>query len=155
MTTWHDIELAAPAFAARVQQRFDAGTNKTLATLRADGSPRISATESKFEAGELTLGMMPDSLKLRDVRRDPRVALHSPTLEPPPTGPDAPPWLGDAKVAGRLIEISPPEDNQFPGAGYFRLDIREVALTYVGEPADHLVIESWSPEAGYRRRTRT
>ncbi len=155
MVNWREIEQVAPDFAARVRQRFDAGTNKTLATLRADGSPRISGSESKFEDGELTLGMMPESLKLRDVRRDPRVALHSPTLEPPPTGPDAEPWLGDAKLAGLLVEIDPPADNQFPGAGYFRFDIREVALAYVGEPADHLVIESWNPEAGYRRRTRT
>ncbi len=31
--------------------------------------------------GEVTLGMMPGSMKLLDVRRDPRVALDSPTLE--------------------------------------------------------------------------
>ena len=159
MANWNEIESAAPAFAARVRDRFEAGTNKTLATLRADGSPRISASECKFEAGELTLGMMGGSLKLQDVRRDPRVALHSPTLEPPPQGPDAPPdaepWLGDAKMAGRLIEIDPPSDNQFAGAGFFRLDITEVALTYVGDPPDHLVIESWHPDVGYRRRTRT
>jgi hypothetical protein len=39
------IEHDAPDFAARVRSRFEAGTNKTLATLRRDGAPRISASE--------------------------------------------------------------------------------------------------------------
>jgi len=77
------------------------------------------------------------------------VALHSPTIEPPKEGE----WLGDAKLAGRLVEMPPPEDAE-PDAGYFRVDVTEVALTYVGTPADHLVIESWHEGTGYRRRTR-
>jgi hypothetical protein len=149
MSTWQEIEKDAPDFAERVRSRFAAGTNKTLATLRADGSPRISASELQFADGEVTLGMMGGSLKLRDVRRDPRVALHSPTIEPPKEGK----WLGDAKLAGRLVEMTPPEGAE-PDSGYFRVDVREVALTYVGEPADHLVIESWHEGTGYRRRTR-
>jgi len=40
-----EIEQDAPEFAARVRGRFEAGTNKTLATLRRDSSPRISAPE--------------------------------------------------------------------------------------------------------------
>jgi hypothetical protein len=149
MATWHEIEKDAPEFAARVRARFDAGTNKTLATLRADGSPRISASELAFTDGEVTLGMMPGSRKLADVRRDPRVAIHCPTLEPPKEG-----WEGDAKMAGTLVEMPPPDGTPHPDAGHFRLDVTEVALTYVGTPADHLVIESWHAERGYRRRTR-
>ncbi len=153
MPSWKTIEDDAPDFAARVRTCFDAGTNKTLATLRADGSPRISASECKFEDGELTLGMMDASRKLIDVRRDPRVALHSPTLEPPKPE-SGQPWIGDAKMSGVLREVDPPDPNPFPEAGYFRFDITEVALTYLGEPADHLVIESWDTRLGYRRRTR-
>jgi len=104
-------------------------------------------------AGEVTLGMMPGSTKLLDVRRDPRVALHSPTLEPPKDDPSSGP--GDAKMGGSLVEITPPVDNPYEGAGFFKLDITEVVLTYVGTPADHLVIESWHPERGSERRTRT
>lgn len=150
MANWQQIEKEAPELAARVRSRFDAGTNKTLATLRADGSPRISASELAFVDGEVTLGMMPGSRKLADVRRDPRVALHSPTLEPPEEG-----WEGDAKLAGTLEEVAPPAGTPHPDAGHFRLDVTEVALTYVGVPADHLVIESWHEGQGYRRRTRT
>ncbi len=153
MGNWKEVESAAPDFAERVKAVFEAGTNKTLATLRADGSPRISASECKFEDGELTLGMMGESRKLLDVRRDPRVALHSPTIEPPPQDSEEV-WAGDAKMAGTLVEVAPPADNPIAGAGYFRLDITEVALTYLGDPKDHLVIESWHPMAGWQRRTR-
>ncbi len=127
MASWQTIEDEAPEFAAKVRGRFEAGTNKTLATLRADGSPRISASECKFEDGELTLGMMGESRKLVDVRRDPRVAIHSPTLEPPKEPSTS--WPGDAKMAGRLVEIAAPADlpdvESFQGAGFFRLDITE------------------------------
>jgi hypothetical protein len=154
MASWKAIEDAAPEFAAKVRGRFEAGTNKTLASLRADGSPRISATECKFEDGELTLGMMGGSRKLIDVRRDPRVAIHSPTLEPPPEPSTS--WPGEAKVSGRLVEVAPPDGTPFEDAAFFRLEVTEASITYLGgDPPDHLVIESWNEEGGWRRRTRT
>lgn len=151
MARWQEIEKDAPEFAARVRDRFAAGTNKTIATLRKDGSPRISATELQFENGEATFGMMADSMKLADVRRDPRIAVHSPTLEPPI---EVTEWLGDAKMAGRAVE-APLPDGAEEGTGFFHIDIAEVALTRVGgNPPDHLVIESWHEGTGWRRRTR-
>lgn len=153
MASWREIEQDAPEFARRVRTRFDAGTNKTLASLRRDGAPRISASEMEFSSnGEVTLGMMPGSMKLFDVRRDPRVAVHSPTLESPKDDPSSGP--GDAKLSGRLVEITSPIDTPYGAAGFFKLDITEVALTYVGTPADHLVIESWHPGRGWERKTR-
>jgi hypothetical protein len=65
----------------------------------------------------------------------------------------APDWPGDAKPAGLAVEIAPPDDNTYVGAGFFRVDVTEIVLTYVGEPRDHLVIESWNAGAGLRRRT--
>jgi len=53
MTAWRDVEQAEPGFAARVQALFDAHRHKTIATLRADGAPRISGIEVAFESGEL------------------------------------------------------------------------------------------------------
>lgn len=124
-----------------------------MATLRRDGSPRISAAELEFSiVGEVTLGMMSGSMKLLDVKRDSRVAIHSPNVEPSKDDPSSGP--GDAKMSGFLVEISPPLENPHEGAGYFKLDINEVVLTYVGTPADHLVIESWHAERGWDRRTR-
>lgn len=148
MASWREIEDDAPQFAARVRERFEAGTNKTIATLRRDGSPRISAIECEFGDGELTMGMMGRSMKLLDVRRDPRIALHAPTIEPPK---DVSTWEGDAKLAGRLVEVAAPPDGE-QDAGHFRVDIREVALTYVtGDPPDTLVVESWHAGRGHRR----
>lgn len=151
MARWSEIEQDAPDLAERVRRRFELGTNKTIATLRQDGGPRISASELEFTDGDMRLGMMGGSVKLRDVRRDPRIAVHSPTVEPPPDQQAG--WLGDAKVAGTVVAIPPPADDPYPGAGFFRLDITEVVLTYVGTPADHLVIESWDAVHGLRRRT--
>ena len=147
MTTWEDVTRGAPELAAAVRAIFDSGTNKTLATLRRDGSPRISATELVLGERDVSLGMMGGSRKLADVRRDPRVALHSPTLEPPPgyTG-----WAGDAKLAGRLVETGEAEGH--PGSAAFVLDITEVVLTHV--EGERLVVQSWTPAAGLRRRER-
>jgi hypothetical protein len=152
MVSWAEIERDAPAFADRVRARFSIGTNKTIATSRRDGAPRISASELEFAGGEVTLGMMGGSVKLADVRRDPRIAVHSPTLEPPTDDPSA--WPGDAKLAGTVVESAPRAD-PIEDAGFFRIDITEVVLTYVGTPADHLVIETWHPGRGWQRRTRT
>src|SRR5262245_41492833 len=100
MVAWHEVEADAPEFAARVRDLFQARKHKTMATLRADGSPRISGIET--EIGEdITFGSMPDSRKLADLRRDPRMALHSPSVDPPED--DAGAWIGEAKVAGRAV----------------------------------------------------
>jgi hypothetical protein len=36
----------------------------------------------------------------------------------------------------------------------FRAELAEAAVVRLGDPADHLVIESWHEVHGYRRRTR-
>ena len=72
MTAWKDVERAEPEFAERVRGSFDAHRHKTIATLRADGSPRISGIEAVFEGGELVFGSMPKARKGSDLRRDPR-----------------------------------------------------------------------------------
>ncbi|MCR6688283.1 pyridoxamine 5'-phosphate oxidase family protein [Cellulomonas sp.] len=150
MARWRDVEREAPDLAALVRAVFGAGTNKTMATLRADGSPRISGTELAFGEQDVTLGMMPGSVKLRDVLRDPRVAVHSPTLEPPA---DPTQWVGDAKLAGRLVEAPRPEDGP-PGA-YFALDVTEVVHTRVDPSGEALVVTSWHPGRGVTRVERT
>jgi hypothetical protein len=149
VSSWSQIVADAPEFAARVRAAFDAGTNKTLATIRLDGSPRVSGTELHFDDDRATLGMMPDSRKLADVQRDPRVAVHSPTREPPPGSLGA----GDAKLAGILVEYHDPESS-VPGSTAFELDVREAVLTTVDEAAGLLVVESWHPDRGYRRLER-
>jgi len=80
VTSWSDFARAEPDLARRVQALLETQKHMTLATLRRDGSPRISGTEAQIVEGELTLGMMPGSLKALDLLRDPRLALHSPTV---------------------------------------------------------------------------
>ena len=150
MTNWDDVAAAAPELADRVRRLFDARRHKTMATLRRDGSPRISGIEVEFADGEVRLGMMAGSRKALDLRRDPRVALHSASEDPPEDDPGS--WPGDAKLAGRAIEeLDPPSED---GSHRFRIDVTEVVTTRVGTPADHLVIESWHPDRGLERRQR-
>ena len=101
MSSWADIEKAEPEFARRVQGLFDAHRHKTIATVRADGGPRISGIEASFADGELTFGSMPGARKGADLRRDPRFALHGATVDPQ-EGREAE-WPGEAKIAGVAI----------------------------------------------------
>ena len=143
MTSWADVVREAPALAAAVGERFAVRKHATFATLRRDGSPRISGTEVEFSGGEVWLGSMPGARKAADLRRDPRLAIHSPTSDPDPD--DAGAWPGEAKIAGVAVEV--PND----GAHRFRVDVTEVVLTTIGTPPDHLVIESWHPGRGTQR----
>lgn len=161
MASWNEVAGSEPEFAGRVRRIFDAHRHKTLATLRKDGSPRISGIEAGFVEGDVWLGMMLGSVKALDLRRDPRLALHSASEDPRDDDPGA--WTGDAKLAGRAVEVTEPAAVEafFRAAGQppspahlFRVDVTEVVLTRVGDPADHLVIESWHEGRGLRRRER-
>ena len=99
MASWSKVEDQAPELATRARTIFDAFTHKTIATLRRDGSPRISGTEVEFEEGEMWIGSMWRSVKALDLQRDGRFALHSGSTDPPD-------WAADAKVAGRAIEVT-------------------------------------------------
>jgi len=153
MASWDEVSATEPAIANAARALFDAQKHKTLATLRADGSPRISGIEVAFVAGELWFGGMADSRKVLDLLRDPRFALHSASADPPA-------WSGDAKVAGRAVAVTEPAvlaalvaaTGEPPGpARYFRADLTEVVLTRLGDPPDHLLIEFWHEGRGLRR----
>jgi hypothetical protein len=142
---WQDVVAADADFAAHVRRCFAIRKHATLATLRKDGSPRISGTEVEFDDdGEIYLGMMPDSRKARDLLRDPRLALHCPTEDAPEGKPDD--WIGDAKIAGAGVEV--------PAEGHhrFRIDVTEVVVTKVA--GYRLVIKSWHPDRGVETRDR-
>jgi Pyridoxamine 5'-phosphate oxidase len=143
MPSWSDVEAQAPELAARAREIFDAHTHKTLATLRRDGSPRISGTEVQFEGGEMWIGSMSRAVKALDLQRDPRFALHSGSGDPPD-------WTADAKVAGRAEEVTEPEATSHR----FRLDLREVSTVGLDEARKHLIIEVWKPGQGVRRLER-
>ena len=152
MTAWRDVEQAEPEFARRVRALFDAHRHKTIATLRADGSPRISGIEAAFEDGELVFGSMADARKGADLRRDPRFALHSATVDPV-EGAEAQ-WPGEAKISGRAIAAGPVTSDgagEAPDGEMFVADITEVVVTALKADGTKLVVESWTPERGRRR----
>ena len=139
MASWADFEAAAPELAARVRERLDAHVHKTLATVRRDGSPRISGTETQWRDGDLWIGSMLNAVKARDLQRDPRFALHSGSDDPAE-------WSGDAKLAGIAEETTKPGEDSHT----FRLDLREVSTVALDEERKNLVIEVWTPEDGVR-----
>jgi Pyridoxamine 5'-phosphate oxidase len=155
MASWSEVEAAAPELTEHARRYFDAHVHKTIATLRKDGSPRISGTEVEFARGELWIGSMWQAVKALDLRRDPRYALHC--------GSDSPAdWSGDAKVAGMVEEV---EDDAVkadlasegtPSGPYhlFRCDVSEVVVVRLSEARDHLVIESWHEGRGLSRMQR-
>ena len=155
MATWSEFEKAAPELAQRVRERLDAHVHKTLATIRRDGSPRISGTESQIRDGELWIGSMWEARKARDLQRDPRFALHSGSDDPPD-------WKGDAKLSGVVEEITDPERvkevNGEPAADgpshLFRLDLREVSTVELHESGKKIVISAWTPDGGVRTMER-
>jgi hypothetical protein len=156
MPSWSAFATAAPELAAAVQERLDAHVHKTLATLRRDGSPRISGTETRLEDGELWIGSMWGARKAVDLQRDGRYALHSGSDDPPG-------WTGDAKLAGVAHEVTDPDtvarlNGEAAAAGpshLFRLDVREASTVTLAEGGTAIVVTSWSPERGVRTTTRT
>jgi hypothetical protein len=145
---WKAIEQAEPEFAERVRRLFDAKRHKTIATVRADGSPRISGIECEFKDGELRFGSMAGARKGADLMRDPRFALHGPTVDPE-TGKERD-WPGEAKIAGRAIPVGPVPTGGPEGA-MFVADITEVVITGLNDQATKLLVESWTPARGRRR----
>ncbi len=136
---WEDVESEIPELAARAKTFLDAHTHLTLATLRKDGSPRISGTEILWREGELCIGSMRNGMKALDLRRDPRFALHSASEDPPG-------WDGDAKVDGSAEELQHEEDYHL-----FRFDITGLVVVGLNEDRSKMVIESWHEGRGTKR----
>ena len=145
--SWGELLAAAPEFAAGVRGRLDAHVHKTIATIRRDGSPRISGVETFWAEDELWFGSMPNAVKAGDLQRDPRYALHSGFDDPPD-------WHGDCKLAGVAVELTEPErrlelfrtrgeDPPSPESHLFRMVIAEAALVSLNDTRDRLVVQSW------------
>ncbi|MFE0731163.1 pyridoxamine 5'-phosphate oxidase family protein [Streptomyces antibioticus] len=155
-STWAAFAAAEPDLATTVEQRFGAYTHHVLATLRRDGSPRTSGIEVRFLGGELWLGMMPDSLKALDLRRDPRFALQGNPGEGTTMG------GGDVRIGGRAVEVTDPAAKAAYGKEVeppepfhlFRTELTEVVRTYV-EDETYLVTQVWKPGEPVRTLKRT
>jgi pyridoxamine 5'-phosphate oxidase-like protein len=147
MATWAEFEAEAPELAAKARSFLDAGKHKTLATLRRDGSPRISGTECEIVDGRLQFGAMWRGVKALDLLRDPRFALHSASADPPG-------WAGDAKVAGTAGAETVESEEHGGRYHLFRCDITEVVVVGLTEDRTKLAIESWHAGRGLSRLER-
>jgi Pyridoxamine 5'-phosphate oxidase len=148
MATWQEFAEAEPRLARAVRKRFEATKHHVLATVRSDGSPRVSGTEVAFHGPDLVLGSMWEAKKALDLQRDGKFALHANPGDGSMTG-------GDAKIAGRAVEVTDPADLQGFGDAsqppepfhLFRLNLEEVVLTSISSDGQALVIETWRPGA--------
>lgn len=144
--SWADFRAAEPAFAATVRQRFEQYRHHVLATVRKDGSPRVTGLEVEFRLDEPLLGMMPNSRKALDLRRDPRFAVQA------NPGPDAEMADGDVRISGRAVEVTDPAVlARFVGEvtppepfHLFRVELTEVVRTGL-EGGDTLTLQVWRP----------
>ena len=157
---WTTFLAEAPDLARAVRGRFESHLHHVLATLRADGSPRLSGTEVTFRGDDLMLAMMPDSRKMLDLLRDPRLALHSAPVETDLV-------VGDARLSGLATPVDDPAviaailaaaevpegADPITEAGVFDVHLVDASLTTVH--GNLLVIDLWRPGLGVRRIERT
>jgi hypothetical protein len=135
VVSWQEFTQAAPELAKQVRARFDAAGSHVLATLRRDGSPRVSGTEVDFTGRHIMVGSMLDARKARDLQRDGRFAIHA-----------FPGGSGDVKLAGVAIEVTDPAEieavqGNVQPCHLFRLDLAEAVLTEVQDTT--LVVTLW------------
>jgi hypothetical protein len=163
MASFSDVESAEPVLADRVRAILSSTTNAVLGTIRRDGSPRLSGADPYFHDGQLRLWSMPGARKGQDLRRDPRVVVHSiPWDSRRLRDGAADVGAADAKVSGTAVLTSdpdvrsafrtwlqsqrgfePPEDWDL-----FTVDIDE--LTVVSADTGQLVIDRWSTADGHQ-----
>ena len=124
-----------------------------LATLRADGRPRIGPVEAHVWEGQLLIGVMPRSLRARDLARDPRCTFQSAVA-----GPDS--GEPELKLYCRAVGA----EGEPPGAWWagraaeevrvFALEIEEAALVEWYLAKGEMTVTSWSPLHGPRTTSR-
>ena len=151
---WKEFTAAAPEVSALAFEAFNDDHLAVLGTLRANGWPRVSPCEVYFVDGEMLLGMMPDSAKALDLRRDPRISVVNGQEHRIPR-------LGDVKLYGTAREITHEQQelrDRFADAQeavidwrptdpfhLFALDIQSASYISFGVGKRYM---RWSPERG-------
>lgn len=154
---WREFERAAPELARLGRERFERTHVALIATLRIDGSPRISPIEPVFAMGHLLLGAM-ESPTARDLRRDARCALHSSVS-------DINGCEGEFKLHGRAEPVDAETRagdydawwNQFPPdrATVFYMKLESAPFVAWDTAAGVLDVTSWSRIRGVKTDRRS
>jgi hypothetical protein len=157
--SWAHFESAAPEVAAAGREQIERFHYLYLGTIRKDGTPRISPVEAHLVRGHLMLVMIAGTLKARDLRRDPRLVLNSPVIDPADPG-------AEFKLRGRAVDIDdeelreatanaieatsgwrPPDDWHF-----FSIDIEDAA--HIAWERGVMDMTRWSRRAGIQHERR-
>jgi hypothetical protein len=119
---WDDLQTQQPRLGAVAHDRLLGPGVLLVATIRRDGTPRLSPVEPFVLGGDLWLSMLLGSLKATDLHRDPRVLVHS--VVAGPNGED-----GELKLRGTAVAA----------------DDRDAQQRYADAVSAAL---PWSPEVG-------
>jgi pyridoxamine 5'-phosphate oxidase-like protein len=153
MTTWKEFTQGAPRIAAIFTRRYTATGNLCLlATLRADGFPRISPIEPRIFEDQLWIVGMPNTTKFRDLGRDPRFCLHTATVDTEVKEGDAKLWGVVRDVPDRALHerwaAALFEDTGFDLRGqefdtFYAADLTSASAVEVG--GGHMDVTIWRP----------
>jgi len=158
MVAWNQFAAQAPSIAEVFVRRHSATGNLCLlATLRSDGSPRISPMEPRIFEDQLVMAGMPNTTKFRDLGRDPRFCLHTATIDPHVGEGDAKLWalavnLQDRdlheRFATRLLEEIGMDLRGQVFDPFYVADITGASSLAIED--GQLAITSWRPGEGER-----
>ncbi len=153
MARWADFAEAAPAIATPARELLERFRFVLAGTIRRDGTPRISPVEAHVVRGDLMVVMIRETLKARDVLRDPRIVLNTPVIDP--GDPDA-----EVKLRGRVVEVEDEDLREATAArleatGGWRPDPSWHVFTVDLDDAAHIAwrdgvmtMNRWTPERG-------
>src|SRR5437764_15418947 len=148
---WADLEAKQPRLGELGRTKLAGPGVVLVATIRRDGSPRVSPVEPLFWDGDLWLSMGWKSRKATDLRRDPRILVHSIVTNPSGTE-------GEYKLRGRALPEEDPEvQAEFsrqvtqrlgwaPEIGkfhLFRVDVDDVTFIHWDEATNDQCIARW------------
>jgi hypothetical protein len=161
MATWTEFSAEAPEIADLAERRLAATGLMMLATLRRDGFPRISPVEPVLAGdrlvlhdGRLWMGMMVDSTKSRDLRRDGRFGLHTATADKNVSEGDVKLW-GVATAVTDHDTLARFSDDIYASVGY-RFEVGQfdafdtdlLGASSVAVRDDALFVTTWRPGQG-------
>jgi hypothetical protein len=155
---WKEFQETAPEMATLGMERFQRSGVSLLATLRKDGSPRISPVEPLFIGDHLLLGMMWHSMKALDLLRDARCVIHSAVTN---TEGDE----GEFKLRGRAVELT--EERYYQAIRekweaqpstclhVFSVNIESASFIAYDIGKGEMIMKQWDTQRGLRETRRT
>jgi Pyridoxamine 5'-phosphate oxidase len=157
---WADLETEQPRLAKLGRKKLAGPGVVLVATIRRDGSPRVSPVEPLFWRSELWLSMGWESRKAKDLLRDPRILVHSVVTNP--SGEE-----GEYKLRGRATVVEDhgiqaefsrevtarlgwtPEVGRFH---LFRVDVEDVTFIHWDETTNDQFVTRWPEGVEFVRR---